>query len=89
LLKLLHPFNGLFSRKIWVSWCQKGETSLDLNEARDDGVLGVLWHQLVKMQRICTLLQTGNHTKTPLLNFTGWMLFLMLNQQCQGTDTVA
>ena len=34
----LHPFNGLFSRTTWVSRCQKGKTSLDLNEARDDGV---------------------------------------------------
>ena len=25
------------SRTIWVSWYQKGKTSLDLNEARDDG----------------------------------------------------
>ena len=36
LLLLLHPFNGLFSRTTWVS--QKGKTSLDLNEARDDRV---------------------------------------------------
>ena len=36
----LHPLNGLFSRTTWVSRCQKGKTSLDLNEARDDGVLG-------------------------------------------------
>jgi len=36
----LHLFNGLFSRTTWVSWYQKGKTSLDLNEARDDGVLG-------------------------------------------------
>jgi len=36
----LHPFNGLFSRTTWVSWYQKGKTSLDLNDARDDGVLG-------------------------------------------------
>jgi len=35
-----HPFNGLFSRTTWVSWYQKGKTSLDLNEARDYGVLG-------------------------------------------------
>jgi len=34
---LLHPFNRLFSR---VSRYQKGKTSLDLNEARDDGVWG-------------------------------------------------
>jgi len=38
--KLLHPFNGLFFRTTWVSQYQKGKTSLDLNEARDDGVWG-------------------------------------------------
>jgi len=38
--KLLHSFNGLFSRTAWVSRYEIGETSLDLNEARDDGVLG-------------------------------------------------
>jgi len=30
----------------WVSWYQKGKTSLDLNEARDDGVWdgsGINW----------------------------------------------
>ena len=37
---LLHPFNGLFSRTTWVSRYQKGKTSRDLNEAREDGVLG-------------------------------------------------
>jgi len=36
----LHPFNGLFSRTTWVRWYQKGKTSLDLNEARSDGVSG-------------------------------------------------
>ena len=40
LLLLLQPFNGLFSRTTWVRRYQKGKTSLDLNEARDDGVLG-------------------------------------------------
>ena len=39
-------FSGLFSRTTWVSRYQKGETSLDLNEARDYGVLGWKWHQL-------------------------------------------
>jgi len=29
-----------FSRTIWVSRYQKGKTSLDLNEARDDGFWG-------------------------------------------------
>jgi len=40
LLLLLHLFNLLFSRTTWVSRYQKGKTSLDLNEAREDGVLG-------------------------------------------------
>jgi len=34
------PFNGLFSGTTWVSRYQKGKTSLDLNKARGDGVLG-------------------------------------------------
>ena len=39
-----HPFNSLFSGTVWVSQYQKGETSLDLNEARDDGV----WDDICK-----------------------------------------
>ena len=31
--------NSLFSRITWVSQYQKGKTSLDINDARDDGVL--------------------------------------------------
>ena len=40
LLLLLHPFNGLFSRTACVSRHEKCKSSLDSNEARDDGVLG-------------------------------------------------
>ena len=41
LLLLLHQFNGLVSRTTWVSWYQKGNISLDLNdEPWDGGVLG-------------------------------------------------
>ena len=58
--------NGLFSRTTWVSRYQKGETSLNLNEVRYDGVLGWQWHQLDHMQTICTSLQTDNHTNTSL-----------------------
>ena len=76
---LLHPFNCLFSRTIWVSWYQKGNTSLELNEARDGGVLGWQWHQLDHMQTICISLQTDNHTNTSSLNF------YRPNQQCQST----
>jgi len=69
LLLLLHPFNDIISRRTWVSRYQKGKTSLNLNEARDDGVLGWQWHQLDHVQTICTSLQTDNHTSTSLLNF--------------------
>ena len=33
------------------------------------GVLGWQWHQLDYTQRICTSLQTDNHTNTLSLNF--------------------
>jgi len=65
----LHPFKGLFSTTTWVSRYHKGTTSLDLNEARDDGVSGRQWHQLDHMQTICTSQQTDNHTNTSSLNF--------------------
>ena len=43
-------------------------------------------HQLDHMQVICTLLQTNNHASTSSLEFfTGWMLFLLSNQQRQIT----
>jgi len=53
----------------WVSQYQKGKTSLDYNDARDDGVWGWQWHQLDYRQRICTTHPTDNHTDTPPLNF--------------------
>jgi len=65
---------------------QKGKTSLDLNQAREDGVLGWQWHQLDHIQTICTSLQTDNHTNTSSLNFTGRMLFLTPNQQHHSTE---
>jgi len=46
---IITPFNSLFSRTTWVSFYQKGKTSPDLNEARDDRVLGRQWHQLDHM----------------------------------------
>jgi len=48
-------------------------------------------HKLDHMQTICTSLQTDNHTNATLPTphhsiFTGQMLFLALNQQCQTTE---
>jgi len=65
LLLLLHPLNGLFSRTAWVSRYQKGKTSLDLSEARDDGVLGcsgISW-TICKQSALCS------RQITPSLNF--------------------
>ena len=85
LLQLLHPFNGLFSRTTWISRYQTGKTSLDLNEARHDGVLGcsgISWticKQSAPRSRQLTT-PTPHHSI-----FTGRMLFLTTNQQCQST----
>jgi len=59
ILLLLHLFNGLSSSTTWVSQYQNGKTSLDLNNARDNGVL-----EMDNMQTICTLVQTDNHTNS-------------------------
>jgi len=71
---------------MWVSWYQKGKTSLDLNEVRDDGILGWQWHQLDHMQTICTLLKTDNHINASSLNFYRIYAFLTPNQECQSTE---
>ena len=62
---LIHPCNSLFSR---TTWYQKGKTSQDLNQARDDGVLGWQWHQMDHTQTICNSLQTDNNNNTSSLN---------------------
>jgi len=87
LLPLLHTFNGLFSRTIWVSRHQKGKTILDSNQARDGGVLGWQWHQLDHMQTICTCSRQIT-TSTPHHSiFTDRMLFPMPNQLCQSIES--
>jgi len=66
-----------------VSWYQKGKTNLDFTEARHSEWQ---WHQLGRMQ-VCTSFQTDNHASTPPLSFfTGWMPFLLPNQQRQSTE---
>jgi len=78
-----HPFNGPLSRTARVSQYQKGKTSLDFTEARDSEWQ---WHQLGHMQ-VCTALQTDSIACTsPLSFFTGWMPFLLPNQQRLSTE---
>ena len=87
LLPLLHPFNGLFSRTIWVSRCQKGNTSLDWNEAIDDGVAGcsgISWtickQSALRSRQITT--QTPHHSNFSQAGCSSWCH----NQQCQSTE---
>jgi len=78
-----------FSGTTWASsFYQKGKTSLDLTEAKDDGVLGWQWHQLDHMQTVCTSLQTDNYTNISSLNFTGGLLFLTTRKALKGTSWV-
>jgi len=65
----LHPFNGLFSRTTWVSRYQKGKTSLDLNEARGDKVLGCSGISWTICKEVCSSCQSDNHMNTSSLNF--------------------
>jgi len=46
LLLLLHPFNSLFSRTIWVGWHQKDNPFWILLEQE---MMGWQWHQLDHM----------------------------------------
>jgi len=86
ILLQLHPFNRLFSTTPRVSQYQKDKTSLDLNEARDDGVpggSGISWticKQSAPRSRQITV-PTRCHSI-----FIGRMLFLMPSQQCQSTE---
>ena len=59
---ILRPLNGLFSRTTWLSRYPKGKASLDLNEAKDDGVSGcggISW-TICKQSAHPTSLQTDN-----------------------------
>jgi len=75
------PFYSPFSGTTRVSRYQKGKTNLDFTEARDSEWQ---WHQLGHMQ-----VNTSLQTTTPAPHhsvFTGRMLFLPPNQQCQSTE---
>ena len=84
LLLLPHLFNGLSSRTTSVNRYQKGKPSLDLNEARDDGVLGWQWHQLDHKQPHSRQITTPTPHQSI---FTGRMLFLTPSQQHQRQKT--
>ena len=59
---------------------------MDFTEARDSEWQ---WHQLGRMQ-VCISLQTVNPRQHPTMTsvFTGWMPFLLPDQQRQSTEGV-
>ena len=65
--RILHPFNGPFSRTIWISLHQKGKPFWILMKQE----MRWQWHQLDHMQIICTSLQTDNHACTSSLGPSG------------------
>jgi len=79
---LLHPFNSLFYRTTCVSRYKKDKTSLDLDEARDDRVLGysgISW-------TICKqAAPRSRQITTPTPHHSILQAFLTPNQQCQST----
>ena len=75
LLLLLAPF----SRTTWLSWYQKGNTSLNLNEARDDGVLACLWRQLTICKQSAPRFRQITTPAPHHSIFTGRVLFLTSN----------
>ena len=85
-LLLLHSSNGIFSMTTLVSRYQKGKTSLELNETRDDEVLecsGISWticKQSAPWSRQITT-STCRHSI-----FTSRMPFPTPNQQSQSTE---
>jgi len=81
-----HPFNSLFFRTTWVSRHRTRKVKPIWILMKQE-ITGWQWHQLYHMQIISTLLQTDNHASTSsLIFFTGQMLFLTLNQDCQITE---
>ena len=77
---LHYLFKGLFSRTTRVNRYQKGKTTLDLNQARDDGISWVIYKQSALHSRQTTT-PTPHHSI-----FTDRMLFLTPNQHCQSTE---
>jgi len=64
-----------------VSQRQKGQTILDFNEARDDGV------SVASAGHIQIVAPDRQPCQRLISQFcTGWMLFLTPNQQCQSTE---
>jgi len=79
-----NPFNGLFSRTTRVSQHRKGKAILDFKEATRDRVAVVSAGPYANHLHLTPDRQPCQHLITQL--FTGQMLFLTLNQQCESTE---
>jgi len=62
----------------------EGQTNLDFNEARDDGLVVASAGTYSNHLHLAPVRQLCQHLVTQLS--TGQMLFLMLNQQCENIE---
>jgi len=86
LYKCTHYYYFYYTRLTASFPTQKGKTSLDLNEARDDGVLGCSGiSKTIRKQSAPRSRQITTPTPHNLF-FTGRTLFLTPNQQRQSTS---
>ena len=76
-----HPFNGLFSRTFWVGRHQKVKPFWILMKQKDDRMQMALSRPYANHLHRALERQPCQHRF-----FTGRMLFLMPNQQCQSTE---
>jgi len=71
---------------IYLSQYQKDKTSLDLNEARDDGVIGCSGISWTKGKQSAPRFREITSPIPHHSIFTGQVLSLMPNQKCQSTE---
>jgi len=70
--------------------CDNATLNINVYNNNTKKIMGWQWHQQDHTQIICTLLPTDKITSTSSVKvfFTGWLLFLMPNQQCQSTEGI-
>jgi len=76
-------FNRLFSRTAWVSWHQKGKPFCILMK---EEMMGWQWHCWTICKSFAPRFRQMTMPVPHCSVFTGRMLFLPLNQQCQNTE---
>ena len=80
-----HPFNGPFSGTTWVGRYQKGKPIWILLKQESVSGSGISWARCKSAPRSRQINMLAPHHPTTQF-FTGWMPFLLPNQQRQSTE---